>query len=262
MTLNRRRIKILDLIREDGHAKVHELSKIFKVTDVTIRQDLEILEDMGYIQREHGGAFLKEIDSFAKSGQVFNQTHIEEKRGIARKAVTFINEGDSIILDSGSTTTEIAKLLTHFKELTVITNALNIALILGENHGINLIVTGGEFKAPTLSLTGKMAADAFKDVHVNKLFLATAGISSDMRLTYPSLSDLIVKTAMIKSADKVYLVADSSKIGISAFANLGFISLVDAIITDANISDERLKNIREQNVDIYYSDVLYEQKLP
>ncbi|MDR1525552.1 MAG: DeoR/GlpR family DNA-binding transcription regulator [Tannerella sp.] len=253
MTLNRRRIKILDLIREDGHAKVHELSKIFKVTDVTIRQDLEILEDMGYIQREHGGAFLKDIGSFVKSGQVFNQTHIEAKREIARKAVTFINEGDSIILDSGSTTTEIAKLLTNFKELTVITNALNIALILGENHGINLIVTGGEFKAPTLSLTGKMAADALKNVHVNKLFLATAGISSDMRLTYPGLSDLMVKTAMIKSADKVYLVADSSKIGISAFANLGFISLVDAVITDANISNEHLKKIKEQNVDIYYS---------
>lgn len=258
MTLNRRRIKILDLIREDGHAKVHELSNIFKVTDVTIRQDLEALEKMGYVQREHGGAFLKDIGSLVKAGQVFNQAHIEAKREIAQKAVSLISEGDSIILDSGSTTTEIAKLLVNFKELTVITNALNIALILGENHGINLIVTGGEFKAPTLSLTGKMAADSFKDIHVNKLFLATAGISSDMRLTYPSLSDLMVKTAMIKSADIVYLVADSSKIGISAFANLGFISLVQTVITDSHISEEHLRKMREQNVNIYYSDILHE----
>lgn len=148
MALNQRRVKILDLIREDGHAKVQELSRIFNVTDVTIRQDLEALEKLGYIQREHGGAFLKDVGSFAKTGKVFNQNHIEEKREIARKAVSFIREGECIILDSGSTTTEIAKLLTQYKELTVITNALNIALILGENPGITLIVTGGEFKAP------------------------------------------------------------------------------------------------------------------
>ena len=129
MALNQRRVKILHLIREDGHAKVQDLSKIFNVTDVTIRQDLEALEQMGYIQREHGGAFLKGVGSFAKTGQLFNQTHLEEKKEIAQKAILFIQEGDSIILDSGSTTTEIAKLLMNYKDLTVITNALNIALI-------------------------------------------------------------------------------------------------------------------------------------
>ena len=94
MALNQRRVKILDLIREDGHAKVQELSRIFNVTDVTIRQDLEALEKLGYIQREHGGAFLKDVGSFAKTGKVFNQNHIEEKREIARKAVSFIREGE------------------------------------------------------------------------------------------------------------------------------------------------------------------------
>jgi len=253
MALNQRRVKILNLIREDGHAKVQDLSKIFKVTDVTIRQDLEVLENMGYIQREHGGAFLKDVGSFAKTGQLLNQSHIEEKREIALKVLELINEEDSIILDSGSTTTEIAKLLINYKKLTVITNALNIALILGENPGISLIVTGGEFKAPTLSLTGKMAADSFKDIHVNKLFLATAGISSDMRLTYPSLSDLIVKSAMIKSADQAYLVADSSKVGISSLANLGSISLIQTIITDNKISNESIEKIRRKNVNIIFS---------
>ena len=80
MALNQRRVKILDLIREDGHAKVQELSRIFNVTDVTIRQDLEALEKLGYIQREHGGAFLKDVCSFSKTGKVFNQNHIEENR--------------------------------------------------------------------------------------------------------------------------------------------------------------------------------------
>lgn len=197
MALNQRRIKILELIREDGHAKVQQLSKIFGVTEVTIRQDLEMLDQLGYIQREHGGAFLKDVGSFAKTGKLFNQTRMDEKREIARKAVAFIHENDIIILDSGSTTTEIAKLLLNYKNLTVITNALNIALILGENPGINLVVTGGEFKAPTLSLTGQMSADIIKTLHANKLFLATAGISADLQLTYPSLSDLVDRKSVV-----------------------------------------------------------------
>ena len=125
-----------------------------------------------------------------------------------------------------------------------------VALILGENHGINLIVTGGEFKAPTLSLTGKMAADSFKDIRANKLFLATAGISSDMKLTYPSLSDLVVKSAMIESASKVYLVADCSKIGVSAFASLGSVSLANAIITDSTITEEDFERLKELEVEV------------
>lgn len=243
MALNQRRVKILDLIREDGHAKVQELSRIFNVTEVTIRQDLASLEKLGYIQREHGGAFLKDLGSFAKTGKLFNQTHMEEKTEIALKAVSFIQNGDCIILDSGSTTTEIAKLLGNHKDLTVITNALNIALILGKNPGINLIVTGGEFKAPTLSLTGKMAADSIANFHASKLFLATAGISPEMNLTYPSLSDLIVKDTMIKAVEHVFLVADSSKIGVSAFASLGPISMVHTFITDNKITKEQMDRL-------------------
>ena len=98
MALNQRRVKILHLIREDGHAKVQDLSKIFNVTDVTIRQDLEALEQMGYIQREHGGAFLKGVGSFAKTGQLFNQDIIWRKRKNRSEAIQFIQEGDSIIL--------------------------------------------------------------------------------------------------------------------------------------------------------------------
>lgn len=249
MALNQRRIEILNLIQEDGQAKVQKLSKIFKVSEVTIRQDLEELENLGYVQKEHGGAFLKDVGTFAKTGKLFNQTNMEQKQEIAKKAAALVTEGDSLILDSGSTTTELAKLLVSYKNLTVLTNALNIAYILGENPGINLIVSGGEFKAPTLSLTGELAANLFKNVHVNKLFLATAGISSDdLQLTYPSLSDLVVKSAMIRSASKVYLLADSSKIGHASFATLGKISLVDALITDSKIDKESVDRLSELGV--------------
>ncbi len=250
MALNQRRQGILNLIREDGHAKVQQLSKIFKVSEVTIRQDLETLEEMGYIQREHGGAFLKDVGTFAKTGMLFNQHHMEEKQEIARKAVGLVREGDSIILDSGSTTTELAKLLLNFNSLNVITNGLNIAMILGENPGINLIISGGEFKAPTLSLTGDMAAATFKNIHVDKLFLATAGISADFQLTYPSLSDLAVKSAMLRAASQVYLLADSSKLGYSSFASLGRISLIDTLITDNKITAAQLDTLKEMKVSV------------
>lgn len=238
MLAAQRREKILQLIQEDGHAKVLELSKLFKVTEVTIRQDLERMERQGLIVREHGGACLSDAGLNVKDLTLMNQNHLEEKKAIARKALTFIHDGETIILDSGSTTTEIAKLMVGFTNLTVITNAINIALILGSMSGINLNVTGGEFKSPTLSLTGMKAANYLENIHADKVFLATAGINLKTGLTYPSISDLVVKKTMIEVSDVVYLVADSSKIGTSSFASLGALSLVDHIITDSNITPE------------------------
>jgi DeoR/GlpR family transcriptional regulator of sugar metabolism len=248
MLPNQRREKILELIREDGHAKVMDLSRIFKVTEVTIRQDLERIEKEGLIVREHGGAYLKDIDSNVRNFSLQNQENIAEKIAIARKAVEFITDGDTIILDSGSTTTEIAKLLANYRNLTVITNALNIALILGAQMGITVIVTGGEFKAPTLSLTGQKAADFFQSLHVDKLFLATAGIALKSGLTYPGISDICVKRAMIESANETFLVADSTKIGKSSFASLGALSLINYLITDSKITADDIKWLKNYDV--------------
>lgn len=258
MLPNQRREKILELIREDGHATVLQLSKTFKVTEVTIRQDLEKLEKDGYIEREHGGAYLKNIGLNVKNIVLQNQEFLSEKSTIAKKAINFINDGDTIILDAGSTTTEIAKLIQGYKNLTVITNALNIALILGVDPEINLVLTGGEFKAPTLSLTGEKAAVFFNDLHVDKLFLATAGITLKSGLTYPSISDIVVKRAMIESANKVYLVADSSKIGKTAFASLGALSLIDFLITNSNIKQTDIDIFNRNDVKLILAQKQHE----
>lgn len=250
MLPNHRREKILDLIREDGHAKVTQLSRIFKVTEVTIRQDLEKLENDGHIMREHGGASLPNIGNQVKSITLRNQENMPEKIAIAKKALELINEGDTIILDSGSTTTEIAKLIKGFNNLTVITNAINIAFMLGGEPGIGLLVTGGEFKSPTLSLTGQKAADSFSNIHVDKLFLATAGITLKSGLTYPSISDIVVKRAMIESADIVYLVADSTKIGKNSFASLGALSLIDYLITDSKVNEKQSAMLKDHDISI------------
>jgi DeoR/GlpR family transcriptional regulator of sugar metabolism len=252
MLPNQRRERILELIREDGSAKVVDLARLFKVTEVTIRQDLEKLEADDLIIKEHGGAYLKDVEDQVESFSIINQENLDKKEAIALKCMDFISSGDTIILDSGSTTTEIAKKIkaSNIKQLTVITNALNIALMLGSHHDIEVIMTGGEFKPPTLSLTGSKAADFFKGLNVQKLFLATAGISLKSGLTYPSISDLIVKKAMIDAAEITYLVADSTKIGKSALASLGAMGLVDYLITDDKINPKHKKLFKENEIQL------------
>lgn len=245
-----RREKIMELLREDGSAKVLNLAKLFKVTEVTIRQDLEKMEKDGLILREHGGAYLKNIKDQVQTFSLTHQENLDKKAVIAQKCLDFIEPGDTIILDSGSTTTEVAKGLKGRKNLTVITNALNIALILGAEPGIEVVVTGGEFKPPTLSLTGQKAADFFKGLHAQKLFLATAGISLKAGLTYPSISDLVVKKAMIDAAETTYLVADSTKMGKAAFASLGALSLIDYIITDAGVEEKHKQLFKDNDIEL------------
>ncbi|RZF59872.1 DeoR/GlpR family DNA-binding transcription regulator [Sphingobacterium corticibacterium] len=246
-----RREKILGLLKEDGAAKVIDLANLFKVTEATIRQDLEKLEKEGLISRDHGGAYLRNIEDQVRNFSLSHQNeNIDKKEQIALKCVELIEDGDTIILDSGSTTTEIARKIKGLKNLTVITNALNIALMLGAEPGIEVIMTGGEFKPPTLSLTGQKAADFFKGINVQKLFLATAGVSLKAGLTYPSISDIVVKKAMVEAAELTYLVADSTKIGKTSFASLGAMSLIDFLITDADIQEAHKNMFRDHEIEI------------
>jgi DeoR/GlpR family transcriptional regulator of sugar metabolism len=250
MLAEQRRVKILALLQEEGSARVSSLSKTFDVSEPTIRQDLEKLESEGYIAREHGGAYLKSIPQQVGSFSLQKRDNMDKKARIGKKAAEYIQDGDVLILDAGSTVTELAKQLMHKHQLTIVTNALNIALLLGSHPSFEILVTGGEFKAPTLSLTGERAADFFQHLHVDKLFLATGGISPDMELTFPGLNDLPGKQAMIESATDVYLVADSTKIGKPSFASLGGMDLIDYFITDNGISDDDKHTFEQHGVNV------------
>jgi DeoR/GlpR family transcriptional regulator of sugar metabolism len=247
-------MKILELLQEEGTARVSYLSEAFGVSEPTVRQDLERLEQEGHIIREHGGAYLRSVSSQVRSLSLQHMENIEKKRAIARRAAEFIDNGDRLILDSGSTVTEISKLLKGKEDLTIVTNAINIALIVGAEYGFELFVTGGEFKAPTLSLTGPKAQASLENVYVDKLFLATGGISPSFELTYPGLADLPVKRAMIEAATTVYLVADSTKIGKRSFASLGSMGDVDVIITDSGIEEPSRRRIEELGVSVIIAE--------
>jgi DeoR/GlpR family transcriptional regulator of sugar metabolism len=249
LALQRRR-KILELIQEEGSARVSALSRVFKVSEPTVRQDLEKLEEEGHIIREHGGAFLKSIPQQVRSLSLQQTENMDKKASIGRKAAEFVADDDSLILDAGSTITELAKNLGARKNLKVVTNALNIALLLGTQMSCEIMVTGGEFKAPTLSLTGESAARLLERIHVGKCFLAARGVSLEAGLTYPGLSDLHLKKAMIEAATEVYLVADSTKIGATSFASLGPVELVRYFITDAGISEKDRKAFEARGITV------------
>lgn len=245
-----RRMKILEWLKEEGSARVRDLSAAFSVTEATIRQDLEKLETDGYATRQHGGAFLKTLPSQVETLSLQHMENIEKKRKIGMKAAGLVGDDETIILDAGTTTTEIAQNLLGRGALTVITNALNIALMLGAVPGYAIHMPGGQFKAPTLSLSGDKAAEYFQDVYAGKLFLATAGVALDTGLTYPSFADLHLKQAMIRAASRVYLVADSTKINRPSFTRLDTLDVIHCFITDDGIRDEDAKAFQARGIEI------------
>jgi len=245
-----RRRKILEWLQEEGNARVRDLSDAFSVSEATIRQDLERLENDGQIVREHGGAYLRSVPEQVRSMALQHLANMDAKRRIGRVAATMVSDGDSIILDSGSTTTEVAVNIVGIQNLNIITNALNIALILGASPTCTVHMPGGQFKAPTLSLSGDRSADFFEGLYARQLFLATAAISLEAGLTYPSMADLPVKRAMIKAASRVCLVADSSKIGVTSFTSLGSLEVIHQLITDDGIRDEDRAAIEALGIEV------------
>lgn len=245
-----RRRRILEWIQEEGSARVRELAEAFKVSDATIRQDLERLESEGAITREHGGAFLNHSAPQANPLALHHQENMDKKRKIGALAAGLVTDGETLILDAGTTTTEIALRLTTRRHLTVITNALNIAILLGAVPSFAVHLPGGQFKSPTLSISGDKSVEYFSNIFAGKLFLATAGVDLEAGLTYPSFADLQLKEAMIKAAARVYLVADSTKIGKSSFTRLGSLDVVQSLITDDGIPDNVVKEFERRGIEV------------
>ncbi|MFA6783649.1 MAG: DeoR/GlpR family DNA-binding transcription regulator, partial [Sphaerochaeta sp.] len=245
-----RREKILQLLQENGSCRVQELKELFQVSEPTIRGDLESLEKSGLITRQHGGAFINNLRSVSIPLSLPNRGQEEAKYRIGLKASEYVGNGDNIILDSGTTVTEMVKHLGNRTNLNIVTNALNIALHLGMEPTNHVLVVGGEFKPPTLSLTGEKGLQLFENLYVEKLFLATGGFSLETGLTYPSFSDIALKRAMIASAKTVYLLADSSKLEKVQFASLGCADKIKYLLTDDGIDPEYAKKLKASGITV------------
>jgi len=243
-----RRVSILQQLESTGQVEVIALSKEFNVSEVTIRNDLNKLEEKKVLIRTRGGAFKSDRVGMDSDISDKNKLFFEEKSRIGKAAAELIEEGDTIILDSGSTTMEITKHLSGFKNLTIITNALNIALALAEMKNINVIIPGGILRKNSLSLVGATAEETFQNYFCDKLFLAVDGFHLTHGLSTPNAEEAYLNRIMISIAKKVIVVTDSSKFLRRSFAVIAPVAKIDIVVTDSGISAKDQKELESAGV--------------
>ncbi|WP_027799583.1 DeoR/GlpR family DNA-binding transcription regulator [Paraburkholderia dilworthii] len=247
--------KIFEKVQADKLVKLSELSSEFGVSMPTIRKDIDELQRLGRVERVHGNVRLKSAQPQAaqRSYEAKILPTSEQKALIGRKAASLIQNGDSVILDCGATTTELAWNLTERKNLRIVTNALNIAILLGAEPTNQVMLTGGIFKPETIAVSGEKASTFFEGMFVDKLFLAAGGVSMQSGISYPDFIDLHVKRAMIDAARTVYLLADSTKFGKREFAAFGAMDRIDYLVTDEGLGSEFAKWLTDSGTEIIYA---------
>jgi len=247
-----RRIKIIESLKKNGQVNVKELSDVLGVTGVTIRNDLAQLEKKRLLIRARGGAILVEQNHMGEDFPLSDKQkkHLFEKGEIGKKAAELIEESNTIIIDSGSTTYELAKNLKKFNDLTVITNALNVAVLLAEYKNINVIVPGGILKKNSLSLAGILAEKGFKDYFCDKLFLGVDGFDLDFGISTPNLEEAHLNQIMITLSKEVIVVADSSKFQKRGFAFIAPVNKINTVVTDKGISSEHKMKLENLGVKV------------
>ncbi|AEH51164.1 DeoR/GlpR family DNA-binding transcription regulator [Pseudothermotoga thermarum] len=252
MFTEERRKMIIEILKQNGKVTVEELVEQFKVSSVTIRKDLDALEANGLLVRTHGGAMLP--DHSRSEWNFLRKIHQKqaEKRRIAKKIVSLITDGDTIILDSSSTNYYVTFELRQakFNSITVVTNNVFIAAKLIE-LGIEVLVLGGVVRENSLSLVGPWTLKFLEEINVDKAFLGTTGFSFEKGFMTPSIVEADVKKAMIRSSSKVYIVTDSTKFYRSAFASFATPEEIDGVITDFGIPPECEKYLLEKGMEVY-----------
>lgn len=223
---------IIKQISENGHVSVLELCEELGVSSVTIRKDLQFLEDSGLAYRTHGGATMQ--NPYQTDRPVFEKAkiHEQEKLAIARAASKLISANDSIIIGSGTTTQFLAREMNPVGDITVVTSALNVTLELVKHQNVEVIQLGGSVRRSSTSVTGPYAKSILDTFFCSKLFLGVDGIDLEYGISTTSAQEAMLNQAMIAVAQQVIILADSSKFGRKSFGKIVDFSKIDIIITD------------------------------
>ncbi|MCF6093940.1 DeoR/GlpR family DNA-binding transcription regulator [Microaerobacter geothermalis] len=246
-----RKIHILEYIQKNSRASVQELSLHFEVSESTIRRDLKELEEAKLLRRTHGGAVSLQGVNFEPTFGEKEDKFRSEKEAIAKKAIELIEEEDTILIDSGTTTFHLANALKTFSRLTVVTNSIMIAKELEDSRGIEVLLTGGILRRETLALVGPFAEQSLSMVRVDKAFIATNGLDIHEGLTTPNLVEASTKRKMIKSAKQVILLSDHSKMGKISFAKFAEANEIDKLVVDQAAPVSVIKQWEDLGVDVY-----------
>lgn len=248
MTLSERHEVILNKLKETGKVSVQNLSDELSVSEVTIRKDLQILEDKNLLFRTHGGA--TQSNPYTSDRHVKEKAKIREKEkaAIAKEAVKLIADNDSIILASGTTILALAREINPNSHLNVITSALNVSLELADHENVEITQLGGQLRSSSNSVVGKYAEQFLDNITCGILFLGVDGIDLDFGITTTNLLEASLNQRCIDVAQYTVVVADSTKFGKRGFSRICTLDKIQHIITDEGVSRETISKLEESGV--------------
>ena len=247
--------QILRLLQQTGAVVVEELCEQLNVSIATVRRDLQELEDRGLLRRTHGGAtavepLLYEPFRYDSSFRAQIEKHAGEKRRIAAAAADLIQDGETIALTAGTTTTEVARSMRNRTGITVVTNTVNVAMELSQRKGLTVLVTGGCLRGNWFSLVGPFAIQTMEQMQVDKVFIGVNGIEAEHGLTCHNPDEAAINRAMVKHARQRIAVADHSKLGIVVTHLICPIGDVQLLITDSDASDEAIAPFLAKGIEV------------
>jgi len=250
MLIEERRQYILGLAQENGRVLVEDLSQTLGVSSITIRKDLDRLQRRGVLQRTHGGAILPTSGSMSDPTLQEKEGRFSaEKKRIADAAAMLVKEGQCILLDSGTTTTALARALRSLSSLTVITNAMNIAAELSGTD-FEILLTGGSLRKNSFSLVGPLAEEMLHDMHADILFLGVDGFDVEAGVTTPNILESRVNRAMVKASSKVVAVCDSTKFDRRSLCKIVEAAAIHHVITDKNLPESTADALRNLGIEL------------
>ena len=249
-----RRSAILQLLKEDSSVNVSELSKRFGVSEVTIRKDLRILKERKLLVRVHGGAIM----GASSMNDEVEERHVNfkklvnsrEKEAIGRAAAAHIKNGDTILVDSGTTALEVVKNLQHFEDLTIITNSVGAMMEALKYKRFKVILLGGSVRESSLSIVGPLAESNLKLFYCDKLFLGVDSFSVETGLSTPSVEEASTNQVMITRAREVIAVFDSSKVNKRALAFIADTQKIDTVVTDNNLPSNVKRQLKAMKINV------------
>lgn len=239
-----RRLAIIKQIQEHGHAEVNELAEKYQVSSMTIRRDLAKLEEEGLVIQEYGGAVLNSGSLFEYTMTMKQCEYQTEKERIAKACLPYINEGDTIFLDAGTTVCELAKLIAPLKNITVLTNSLLAANTLSGSD-LEIIMCPGQFRQKSMAYLGSLTENFLSAFQIDKLFLGTEGVQLSSGISVPDITDGLTKRCLIEHAKWTACLADSSKLEKTFFYNICKMEKLDLFITNKELPEKYVSAYEE-----------------
>lgn len=244
----RRHEVIVTEVRRLGAARVSDLSELLGVSDMTVRRDLDVLEEAGLVTKVHGGATVPEHHSSFEPGFVAKSAHnTREKAAIAATAAEFVSPGAAIGLTAGTTTYSLAPELDQIPDLTIVTNSIRVAEALTQTQRSDrtVVLTGG-VRTPSDALVGPVAIGALRDLHLDMVFMGVHGVTTRAGYTTPNLLEAETNKAFIGAADRLIVLADHTKWGVTGLASIAELGAADVFVSDDGLPPEACEHLRDQ----------------